>query len=287
MSEKPPIELKDIAQESEPKSETGLEIVETPASKQFVEHANEIHEAIEHDKKITYGQVADLRKDLEQFKFDVCGEQMTIAEIKQIPDFQHNYEIWKKIMSGELISRWSQNEEDLTYLLPKVAQVLVEEYNKKNEETFKIHDYGVEDLMDLKLSNIKRITPDTIKNFKDFKANIFLDGLTEISDESMLELSKSSSYLISLSSLTSLSDKQAEYLSQFNGGRLYLNSIKSLSDYAANKFAHSKVTYVLLRGVETISDSALLQLEGTKVVLSDTQKERLKSLKAKQNASRS
>ncbi|MFA6295998.1 MAG: hypothetical protein WC663_01475 [Patescibacteria group bacterium] len=114
------VELKDIQQTKETESETGLEIVKTPESEQFVEHANEIHEAMQADGKITAGQVADLRKDLEGLKYDFYGEQLSIAEIRQIPDLQHNLKIWQEISNGKF-----RNYKELTYLTPEIAQKIV------------------------------------------------------------------------------------------------------------------------------------------------------------------
>ncbi|MFA6295996.1 MAG: hypothetical protein WC663_01465 [Patescibacteria group bacterium] len=272
MPEKPQIELQDIQQNPEQKSETGLEIVKTPESEQFVEHVNEIHEAVQRDRKVTYGQVADLRKDLEGFKLDVCGEQMTLAEIREIPDFGYNYEIWKSIMEGNIFLH-----NQVTGLIPNVTRKLVDENNKKNEKISNQDDWKA-----LYFDSLKKISPKIAKEFRSLKSGIYLSTFTELSDEVIFELSHSASLFISLSHLVSLSDQQAEYLSQFQG-RLNLNGVNSLSDNAA-RFIGQRGSYTWLDSLVHISDNGLKFLGKGRIDLSPELGKRLKKLKAEQNA---
>ena len=84
------------------------------------------------------------------------------------------------------------------------------------------------------------------------EGELWLNGLTHLSDEVAESLSQFEGYLIGLDGLTNLSDESAKSLSRFVGC-LMLNGLKSLSDAAAKSFHHSEVDLSLC-GLEILSD---------------------------------
>lgn len=176
MPEKPQPELKDI-QEPEKYSD-GLEIANTKELESVVAKANELAETIQKDQNITAGQVFDLEKDLGELKFDVCGEQMTLAEIREIPDFQQNYEIWKEIKRGQ----YHAEHNKLTYLIPSIAKILVTYYNEQDPVLIEDAEYIYPEL---RLEKIKSMPLETAEQLVDFEWFIFLDGDTDMPDESL------------------------------------------------------------------------------------------------------
>ncbi len=279
MPEKPQIELKDTQEPSE-KSSDGLEIAQTPELESVVAKANQLAEAIQQDRNVTGEQVLDLEKDLGELKFDVCGEQMTLAEIKEIPDFKHNLVLWKKIMEGGI------ETSDLTYIIPTVAQKYVDLLNTLFENR-QPSGPQPENFVHIDLNNVKKISTGTAKELRKFKGSILLNGLMKISDEATQELGQSASSSICLDGLASISDSQAQHLSHFKGP-LWLRGVDSLSDAAAMLIGKRQTSRpTLLNNLAHVSDKGLKFLDDEKIQLPFKLKERLEKLKVQQNATRS
>lgn len=232
MPEKPQVELKDIQEPSEQSSD-GLEIVKTEELESVIAKANQLAEAIQQDKNITGEQILDLEKDLEELKIDVCGEQMTLAEIREIPDFQQNLEIWREIKEDND----TEHHQKLTFIPPKVMLHLAEIFVYRSTAS------SSGDLGFINLTNVQQISPESIAQIKlsKFRGSLIL-GVREINEEMSVQLSswgdKYDSSLM-LDGLTRLSDQEAYNLSNFQG-ELSLENLEFVSDQAIEYFGQNK-----------------------------------------------
>ncbi len=167
----------------------GVEIVKSPGNTELVNDLQQLESALSHDTPVSAEQILEVEKSLDSMKVVVGGDEMTIGEMRQIPDLEKNAKIWEEIKAGDF-----SHHENLTYLTSQIAHQL-----SGLERTLYLH--GLTTISDTAAEHLSRL-----------QGRLYLDGLASVSDTAAKHLSHHRSDLF-LHGLTSISDTAAEHLS--------------------------------------------------------------------------
>lgn len=246
----------------EKKSDGGycIEVVKSPENTGIVEQIQQLESALSHDKSVTVNQVLGTEDALDSMKVVVSGEEMTIAELRQVPDLEKNMKIWQEIEAG-----YFENIEQLTYITVHIAGLLskIEKREDGGDAFLKlkglisISDSVAEQLAkhkgDLNLNGLTSISDTVAEHLSKHQGQLDLDGLTYISDTVAEHLSKHQN-LLCLDGLSTISDTVAEHLSKCFG-HLFLDGIISMSDTVAEHLSKHQGWLCLIH-LKSISDTA-------------------------------
>ena len=114
------------------------------------------------------------------------------------------------------------------------------------------------------LNEYTSINAAAAKSLTSFRGNLYLNGLTSLTDEAAKSLGLFKDTVLSLNGLTSLTDKAAKSLASFRGYHLYLNGLTSLTDEAAKALASFKGGLLYLNGLTNLTDGAAKALASFK-----------------------
>lgn len=110
---------KDISGSEKEKQKPGLELVKGEELDNVAKAIDDLSGKIEGDKKVTGDDVLKLDEALGKVKVDFYGDEMTVDEIKKIPDLKENMKLWKGIEKGE------DNTSKVTYITKNIARKLM------------------------------------------------------------------------------------------------------------------------------------------------------------------
>ncbi len=220
----------DSPEKKESEGGYGVEIVKGQDNSVVVESLQQLESAISHDEPVTVMQILDTEKSLDSMKVVVGGEEMTIGEMRQIPDLEKNAKIWEEIEGGDFSSHIG-----LTYVTPHVADLFLSKF-KGN----------------INLGSLGVMSDDVAERLSRYQGYLSLGGLRSISEVAAEYLSKHQGKLY-LAGLSSMSDTAVRYLSKHEGD-LFLNGLTSMSDAAAKYLSEHKGVLGLY-GLVSISDT--------------------------------
>ena len=198
-------EIKDVGDVEKEKWEPSLELAEGNELDNVVDATNDLAKKIEGDEKVTGDDVLKLREALGKMKVNVYGDELTVDEVREMPDFKRDIEDWKEIMKmPEPQHRGGINfyrrTGRLTYLPEDVAQRFLD--FDKLEKPHK--------LTDLNLKKVKRISTKTASLLAKFHFSISL-GIEELNTDVARELAKHEGHLF-LNGLKNIDKETAEIL---------------------------------------------------------------------------
>ncbi len=237
MSENLKNKILDVKPEVPPDGEPALEIAQGSESEKVKNALKQLLDGVEHNDSITVEDLMNTERALGELKVDVCGEFMTIDEIKRIPDFEHNLWIWRQMKEGDF-----DNVFLLTFVTPHIFKILLTHKGTLwlNRVT-NISDQMIESISQhkgaLRLDGLRHISDQAAEFMSKHEGMLFLNGVTSLSISAAESLSKHIG-LVSLNGLITLSDEAAEMFSK-DGGDLFLDSLTTLSDKAVESLAKS------------------------------------------------
>ncbi len=196
------------------KTEAGLEIARTSELEKIVERVNDLAGKIERDENVSAQEVLDLDSALNRMKIDFYGDQLTMDEIRQIPDRQQNTKLFQKIMSHEYLTV-ERMSFFLTYLPVGLAKILSEHGGIVE----------IDGKCKLNLHSLKSLSFESAKELVRLRQNLetgvenllLLDGLTAIPADIAQLFEGVYHFNLSIQGLTELSDEAAKSLSKFEG----------------------------------------------------------------------
>ena len=137
-------------------------------------------------------------------------------------------------------------------------RILVDEYSVDFSEFTSIEDDAAESLSkyegDLYLSGVTELSDAAAKSLSNCWS-LSLGGLTQLSEVVGESLTKIEGVL-SLNGLTHLSEAAAQSLSKYRGRVLDLNNLTQLSDVVAESLSNCKAEHLKLNGLNELSDAA-------------------------------
>ncbi len=214
-------EVQDISASEKEKRESGLELARGKELDEVVKSADNLAGKIESDENVKGEDVLKLEEALGKVKVNVYGEELIIEEIRKIPDWRQNMEIWHKIMAMEGsevdVAQVDTLTRQITFLPVEVAQKII---------TFSLGER-------LNFPVLKTVSSKTASVLATHE-ELFL-GIEKLSSDATRHLGQQKGVLY-MSDVKYLSDEVVRYLS-LHKGRLYLPRLEDVSDQAIKLLA--------------------------------------------------